>query len=103
MVNYSARDLVHHAERARAAGIRLRRPGADPLHFVSTSARSGGWDYHQHVSPALDAATCSCPATGACKHGAAAITAARKEATKHAARTMRRSQLWAKEAAAIAA
>ena len=105
MVAYSAADIAHHLNHARAQGIRLR-PGTRPLIYHATSAQTGRVAYAVTVAPDLVSAECTCPAGQSahfCKHGAAAISAARLARAHQAARDLRRHQIWSRQLATVAA
>lgn len=101
MIVYTATDLAKGLQRAHEEGIRLRESGYR-LRYRSTASSNpnGPYVYDIRLTEDLTGADCTCPASGPCKHGAAAISAARLRAARDAARTMRQYQLWRKAIAA---
>ena len=104
MIAYSTTDIARGVARAKRDGIRLRETGYR-LRYRSTGSEdpAGAYRYEQRLNEELTAADCTCASINTCKHGAAAISAARKAEARRAARTMRRYQVWQGQVAAIAA
>ena len=96
MISYKDTEVAQRVIDARRQGIKLgRKRGDGSDSFLATSSQTGEYEYRVLVGRLGDtmaAASCSCPAGQKgmqCKHGAAAIKAARDRQVSNAARILR--------------